>query len=200
MAATYEYGTTLSSVTVSVSVANASTLAGATLLLEARMALTQRCLQERSRKSMDTWTPLHSRLTHFPIGISGTGLRLRTFRTTAFLITRPTPAGELGRTGATLLLQTTVGNLVGGQSILDANRLGVRSFAAGAGVYKYGTIPQAPTDLGDPPAAPNGFKLANGTNVPMATSASPAAFTGASGSTTSNMSVSQLQTLSMVGR
>jgi hypothetical protein len=78
-------------------------------------------------------------------------------------------------------------NLTGtSTSILDSNRQGVRSFDAGTGVYKYIAIPQAPTDLGDPPAAPNGFKLANGTNVPMATSSSTVPFANASGTTTSN--------------
>lgn len=52
-------------------------------------------------------------------------------------------------------------------STLDSDRKGVRSFPAGNGVYKYIAIPISPESLGIPPAAPNGFKLVSGINVPM---------------------------------
>lgn len=58
-------------------------------------------------------------------------------------------------------------------SILDADRAGTRAFDSGTSVYKFFAWP---TGLGTPPAAPNGFKFDNGTNVPMATTSDDAIF------------------------
>jgi|DEB0MinimDraft_10_1074344.scaffolds.fasta_scaffold24553_2 hypothetical protein len=58
-------------------------------------------------------------------------------------------------------------------STLDADRKGTRAFDSGTSVYKFFAWP---TGLGTPPAAPNGFKFDNGTNVPMATTSDDANF------------------------
>jgi hypothetical protein len=189
MAGTYEYGTTVSSVTVSVSVANAANISGNYTLIRtengSNTTLTTGTLAQVNGYVDTPATPFD------PLPNQYIRYRVEATDIQATSIADNSPnANWRVRSywgNSSSASETSVLNLTGaGNNVLDSNRQGVRNFASGSGVYKYIAIPQSPTDLGDPPAAPNGFKLANGTNVPMATSSSPVAFTGASGSTTGN--------------
>lgn len=189
MAGTYEYGTTVSSVTVSVSVANAANISGNYTLIRtengSNTTLTTGTLAQVNGYVDTPATPFD------PLPNQYIRYRVEATDIQATSIADNSPnANWRVRSywgNSSSASETSVLNLTGaGNNVLDSNRQGVRNFASGSGVYKYIAIPQSPTDLGDPPAAPNGFKLANGTNVPMATSSSPVAFTAASGSTTGN--------------
>ena len=190
MAATYEYGQTVSSVTVSVSVTNAANISGSYTLIRRNSDGTNTTLVASGTLAqingyVDTpaqpFDPLPNKFIRYRVEATD-------IQNNSIADNSPNANWRVRSYwgNSSNASETSVANLSGGGNILDADRLGVRSFAAGSGVYKYIAIPQAPTDLGDPPGAPNGFKLANGTNVPMATSSSPAAFVGASGATTSN--------------